>query len=701
MMKKVLLFKIALFCLCFFCITSPSTAQNSEQFQIDSLQKQNRIEANQEQLVDNYNQIAYLFGGISIDSSLHYSQKGMLLAQKVNYDHGLAVSHLYTARALIQDGKLKPAMENFNRALSQFIQERDSVNLLDCYSGMSYLASYESNQLKSLDYNLKALEIAEKLRDTTSLSIRYNNIGAIYKRLNNYELALNYFQKSIALEQNSTNAGNLAISYSNVGVLKVEHHKFSEAESDYQKIVSLLPAVDSHYVRAYLYLSLSGYYNGINNFDSTKYYIDKASEICIKNNYQHILARVYRKQGEMLFKQKRYSESIHFLDKCLKLSDSIGVQEEYPEIYKMSAKAYSQIGNNKQAYKSLQKANNAIDSLKSEKVAEYLVEFEEQKAKNEIEKQQLELALKNQQAKNAAIIMKNKYTLALLAIVLLILSISIVAFYFLRSKKNNIILKSQHKLINEQKLLLEDNIKKLEVSEENLQKLNATKDKFFSIIAHDLKSPFTAILGFNNELTNHYNEYSDDERLEMINHVGDASKSTYSLLENLLTWSRSQSGFIQLNKEVHLIKNLAEEGILPNMAAAEIKKINVLNNIDDAQIVWADKETIKIVVSNLFNNAIKFCNAGGVIKLTGKLNHDVFEICVRDTGIGMSEQIMNNLFMIEKNAQRVGTNEEKGTGLGLILCQEFVHKNDGQIWVKSKVGVGTEMYFSLPVIKNK
>ncbi|WP_320018800.1 ATP-binding protein [Labilibaculum manganireducens] len=700
-MKKVFPFKIALFCLCFFCLTFSSTAQNSEQFQIDSLQKQNRIESNQEQLVDNYNQMAYLFGGISIDSSLRYSQKGMLLAQKINYDHGLAVSNLYTARALIQDAKLKPAMENFNKALSQFIQEKDSVNLLDCYSGMSYLASYESNQLKSLNYNLKALEIAEKLKDTTSLSVCCNNIGAIYKRLDNYELALNYFQKSIALEQNSTNVGDLAISYSNIGVLKVENQKFKEAKSDYLKIKSLLPKIDSKYVLSYLYLSLSGYYNGINNFDSTKYYIDKASEICIKNNYQHILARAYRKQGEMLFKQKKYSESIHVLDKCLKISDSIGVQEEYPEIYKMSAKAYSQIGDHKQAYKSLQKANNAIDSLKSEKVAEYLVEFEEQKAKNEIEKQQLELALKNQQAENAAIIMKNKYTLALLAIVILILSIAVVAFYFLRSKKNNIILKSQHKLINEQKLLLEDNIKKLEVSEENLQKLNATKDKFFSIIAHDLKSPFTAIIGFNNELAHHYNDYNDDERLEMINHVGDASKSTYSLLENLLTWSRSQSGFISLNKEVHLIKNLVEEGILPNMATAEIKKINVLNNIDDAQTVWADKETIKIVVSNLFNNAIKFSNTGGVITLTGKLKNDVFEICIRDTGIGMSEQIMNNLFMIEKNIQRVGTNEEKGTGLGLILCQEFVRKNDGQIWAKSKVGVGTEMYFSLPVNKNK
>ncbi|BAX82208.1 tetratricopeptide repeat-containing sensor histidine kinase [Labilibaculum antarcticum] len=710
-MRKVLALTIIFICINFLTGFASTQDINQERFQIDSLKEVNQIETNQEQIVDNYNQIAYLFGGINIDSSLVYSSKGIILAKKINYLHGLAVSHSYQGRALIEAGKLKLSMENFDKALIQFSLEGDSINMLDCYSGISYLASYGSSQLKSLNYNLKALEFAEKLKDTSSLSTRYNNIGAIYKRLDNYDLALNYFQKSIDLEQKiisreqkkiskeqlAINVGSLAISYSNAGVLKVEHQKFKEAESDYQKIKSLLPKINSEYVRSYLFLSLAGYYNGINNFDSTNYYIVRARKICIENNYQHILVRVYRQQGETLLKQKQYRESIYFLDKCLNLSDSIGLHEEYPEIYKMSAEAYSHIGNHQKAYNSLLKANSAIDSLKSEKVTGFLVEFEEQKVKNEQEQQQLKLALKNQQVENTAIKMRNKFISALLAIIFLILAIVIVVFYFLKSKKNNKILKSNHKLIKKQKLLLEENIQKLEISEENLQKSNATKDIFFSIIAHDLKSPFSAILGFNDELALHYNEYSDDERMEMINHVGNASKSTYSLLENLLTWSRSQSGAIQLHKEAHQIKSLINESISPNLATAELKKINVVNNIDDTQMVWADKETIKVVVSNLFSNAIKFCNSGGVIYLSCKLNKNMLEICTRDTGIGMSEQIMDGLFNIEKNVQREGTNEEKGTGLGLILCQEFVHKNDGQIWVKSKLGEGSAMYFSLPV----
>lgn len=713
-MKKVIALAIA-----YTCINLPSAYASTqdikqEQIKVDSLKELNKVETNQEQIVDKYNQIAYLFGGINIDSSLVYSQKGIILAKEINYLHGLAVSHSYHARALIEAGKLKLSMENFDKALSQFSLEGDSINMLDCYSGISYLASYESSQLKSLNYNLKALEFAEKLRDTSSLSARYNNIGAIYKRLDNYDLALNYFQKSIDLEQKiidleqkkispeqeAINVGNLAISYSNAGVLKVECQKYKEAESNYKKIKSLLPKINSEYVRSYLFLSLAGYYNGINNFDSTNYYLVRAHKICIENKYQHILTRVYRQQGEMLLKQKQYHESIRLFNKCLHLSDSIGVREEFPEIYTMSAEAYSHIGNHQNAYKSLLKANSAIDSLKSEKVTGFLVEFEKQKVKNEQERKQLELALKSQQVENAAIKMRNKFISALLAIIILILTIVIVVFYYLKSKKNNKILKSNHKLIKEQKLLLEDSIQKLEINEENLQKLNATKDKFFSIIAHDLKSPFSAIFGFNDELAKHYKEYSDDERLKMINHVGDASKSTYSLLENLLTWSRSQSGSIQLHKEAHQIKSLINESIAPNLATAELKKINVVNNIDDAQMVWADKETIKIVVSNLFSNAIKFCNSGGVIYLSCKLNKNMLEICTRDTGIGMSEQIKDGLFNIEKNVQREGTNEEKGTGLGLILCQEFVYKNDGQIWVKSKLGEGSAMYFSLPVHKS-
>lgn len=696
-MRKTLVLIIISICINYLSNNASAQDVNQEQIKVDSLKELYQIEKDQNKLVDLSNEIAYTYGIISIDSSLVYSKNAISLAKQIKYTHGLGVAYSFVARASAQIGEMKMALEHFDKAIEIFSKEADSVNLLDSYRGISYIASYAGNQLTSLDYNRKALIIAENIKDSLSLSIIYNNIASIYKRLDNYDLAIQYFEKTIEIEQRSQVAKDMAITYSNIGVLKVQHNKISEAAADYQKIKELLPKIENPYVLAYLYLSLAGYHTAINEFEVSEQYLAKADQICTKDKYQHILARVYRQYGELFLKEKLYEKSIQHFDKGITLSESIGVSEEYPLIYKMKGKAYAQLGKYPEAYQSLQKAIIAIDSLKIKKSTNFLNEFEDQKAKEELNKQKLESALKEQQAENAAIKLRNKFTNALGAIIILILMIATIVYYFLRTKKNNNILKSQHAIIKEQKILLEDNIQKLEISEENLEKLNATKDKFFSIIAHDLKSPFKAIFGFNEELANHYKDYSDEERMIMITRVGNASKSAYSLLENLLTWSQSQSGFIQIKKETLSIKNLIDQSIAPYLGAAEIKKINIINTIDDSLLVWADKDTMKIVISNLFSNAIKFCNTGGTTHLSCKLNNGMLEICTRDTGIGMSREIMNGLFNIEKNVQRKGTNAEKGTGLGLILCQEFVHKNDGQIWVKSEEGEGSSMYFSLPL----
>ena len=696
-MRKVLALTFAFTCINLLAGYASTQNIKQEQIKVDSLKELNKVETDQFKLVDLSNEIAVTYGIISIDSSLVYSKKGIELAKNINYTHGLGVSHSYVARANAQIGEMKVALEHYDNALEIFLSEADSLNILDIYRGMSYVVSYSGNQLASLDYNRKALDIAEKLNDSLSLSIIYNNIATIYIGLDNYQPAIHYFEKTLEIEKKSQNPQDMAITYSNMGILKVKHKKFKEASADYHKITELLPKIKNNYTVAYLYISLAAYYTGINEFELPKQYLSKANEICIKNNYQHILARVYRQYGELFLKEKKYKKSIQYYDKGIELSETIGISEEFPRIYKMKAEAYAQLGEYSKAYKSLQKSNVALNSLESKKVATFLDEFEAQKAKEELNQQKLELALKEQQAENATIKINNRYHIAIITIVLLILLISIVTRFYLKSRQNNQKLRYQHKLINEQKVLLEENIQKLELSESTLQKLNATKDKFFSIIAHDLKSPFSAILGFNEELALNYSDYDDKERKMMIRVVGEAAKSTFSLLENLLTWSRSQSGFIEINKEVHSLKKLVEESISAYVGAAEIKNIHVNNSIADDINILADKETMKIVISNLFNNAVKFSNAGGEINLACKLNNGNVEVCTQDTGIGMSKQIMDGLFQIEKNVQREGTAEEQGTGLGLILCQEFVNKNDGEIWVKSEVGVGSEMYFSLPL----
>ena len=665
---------------------------------IDSLRALNATEQDQKKIVENNNQIAYHFGAINIDSSLFYSHKAGQIAKKINFRNGLAVSYSYTARGMLDRGNIPAAIKNFSIAFDLFKKENDSVNLLDCLRGLSYAASYGSSQLKSLDYNLKALNYANGLKDTASLANVYNNIGAIYKKLGNYKSSLFYFKKSLELEYSKKNSrvNDLAVCYSNIGVLKVDNGKFKEAKEEYSNVIKLLPKVEREYLKSYLFLSLAGYYTGVKEFSIAKKYIDSSLALCEKYDFIHIKSRAYRKKAEWYFQQDLFKESIQYYNTCIEYSTAINVYEEFPEIYKKRAEAYAKLGRFKEAFNSLQTANKSIDSLKNNSVASFLTDFEEQSRANEQEKYKIEQSLKEQQLKTAVIKKKNMMLSGIVAIAILVAILGIVLFYLLKVRNKNRLLSEQHKTINNQKILLENNIQILESKEQKLQKVIATKDKLFSIISHDLKSPFNAIVGFSNLLSENYNSYTDEKRKMMIVQIEKASESAFSLLNNLLYWARSQRGFIEINPTSHPLKNLINESIQAYMGAAAIKEIKVNNTVSDDLLVYVDSETIKIVFSNIFSNAIKFNQIGGHIQISAAIHHKMVAICFQDNGVGMDQTVLNGLFQIEISVIKEGTLKEKGTGLGLILCDEFVKRNNGKIEVESEVGKGSGFYIYLP-----
>lgn len=696
-MNKAIRYNLFLFSFFFFLRLGTSIAENKEQFQIDSIKARITIEKDKKQLVTSYNRISYLYGDLSLDSSLVYSKKGIGLSKEINYSHGLAVSHSYTAHAMVGKGELKQAIENYEIALQLFVAEKDSVYILDCYRGLSYVASFGASQLKCLDYNQKALEIASHLRDSASLSVIYNNIGTIYKKLDKYEFALDYFNKAIAIEKKAKVSEDLAISYSNVGVLKVESQKFSEAEVDYQKIQELLPKINNKYVLSYLYLSLANYYTSIEDFDTANTYIEKTNSICIENkSFTHIQARMYRRHAELLFKQKKYRESIVLFDKCLHLSKSIGVNEEFPEIYELQADAYFSIGNILEAYHSLKKAKNAIDSLKYDKVSGLLEEFETQKLENDFRQKELEQALKEQQLENAAIHLKTRFFFAIIAIVLLIVLVVIVLYFFFRIKKNNLILHAQHETINDQKIQLETSVIKLKEREEELQKLNATKDKFFSIISHDLKSPFNSLLGFNELLLDEIKHQNHDEIEAYAQQINVVLKQSYALLINLLDWSLDKTGEMNFKLEKINLNGLFIEFVEYFRKIAPNNRIQIENNINTGFEIRADRNMLHSIIRNLVSNAIKYTPYDGVITISATNNDVETRISIIDTGIGINPEVLSKLFKIEETVSTIGLHNEKGTGLGLLLCKDFIEKHRGRIWVESQVGKGSVFVFTLP-----
>ena len=250
--------------------------------------------------------------------------------------------------------------------------------------------------------------------------------------------------------------------------------------------------------------------------------------------------------------------------------------------------------------------------------------------------------------------------------------------------------------ISKQKEKLQIQSEELKEKNKRLKLLNSTKDKFFAIISHDLRSPFNGILGFANLLVENYDNFDDSHRKEIILLLRESSQSAFELLENLLSWSRIQRGQIEINKEKLNLKELVENSIAPYKYNASKKNIDIITDIPiDAQI-FIDKNTIMITIANLVNNAIKFTPEGGHIKINYNKNKVNIELHIIDNGIGMTAEVIEKLFRIDENISTRGTNNEKGTGLGLILCKEFIQKNGGNLSVISEVEKGSDFIITIP-----
>ncbi len=238
---------------------------------------------------------------------------------------------------------------------------------------------------------------------------------------------------------------------------------------------------------------------------------------------------------------------------------------------------------------------------------------------------------------------------------------------------------------------------KIKDTEEKLHELNATKDKFFGIIAHDLKNPFNSILGFTEILNDDYDDFSDQERREIIGKLQISAENAFKLLDNLLNWSRIQTNRLeQKPAQMKLHEGLKNTFDLVS-SAAEQKGIDLQIAIPDSISVFVDPDILESIVRNLLTNAIKFTARGGKVELSVDHEKDgKVKICVKDSGIGMTEAEVGKLFNIGEKSGKRGTEGEKGTGLGIILCREFVEISGGKIWVNSQPGKGTEFCFTLP-----
>ncbi len=272
------------------------------------------------------------------------------------------------------------------------------------------------------------------------------------------------------------------------------------------------------------------------------------------------------------------------------------------------------------------------------------------------------------------------------------------------NKKSVNLLKKMLKELSDSKSIIETNlyqknalIEELTIIKLKLEKTNAEKDKFFSIISHDLRSPFSGFLGLTQIISEQFEDLSMSSLMEIGKSMHNSASNLFRLLENLLEWSRMLQGKIEFNPIYYPINELIQQTVNVNKSLAGLKRITINNNIKDEINAFIDVRMIETIFRNFLSNAIKFTPQGGIIQIDAYNNENEIIISFKDNGIGMNNDLVGKLFNLSEKTNRVGTEGELSSGLGLILSKEFIQKHNGKLWVESQEDVGSTFYLSIPV----
>lgn len=493
----------------------------------------------------------------------------------------------------------------------------------------------------------KACEIAQQLGNLNAQYIFCNSIGLIYAETKQYDKALAAFKKSTEIAKKLGRQLDVAQSYLNKANVYIEKNQYNEA----QKLLD--PA-----------LSIA----------------QESQDIRLLRNIYLAYLQIYDKQGNIEESTKYFALSSTMTNK---------IQREEAKEREEAAKQLVDVATSKvRTIEAEKKAKEEELQQKGEELTQKQQILEETE-KESIERLEQITLLDNEKMLQQQIIDAQKQMRKIyLAAIALALIFSGYLFYSLYQKKE-----ANRLLSNKNEEIIKQN-HEIQLQAEQLRELNNLKDKLFSIISHDLRSPLGSLVTMLN--LNRQGYFSQEEFNEVINDLSKNVAYTSELLENLLNWAQSQMQGLKVAPKNFTLHPIVQSKIDLYSEPAQNKGIMLRNLVEENVVVYADSSMVELTLRNLIANAIKFCNRGDTITVLASMQNNQLLVSVSDTGIGMPLEKVQRLFGREIFTTR-GTSDEKGSGLGLMLCKEFVTLNGGRIWAKSIEGVGSEFFFTIPV----
>ena len=555
----------------------------------------------------------------------------------------------------------------------------DNYRLLGAvYSSLSNLFRVSGSYEKSLEFIYNSKENYTKAGYREGIAWSEYTLGNLYNSVGLYEEAKTALNQSLKIYRELAAYNNVltgvAICLDQLCVVNTTLNNLDLAKKYNQEAFEYYRIEDSFYGMSNSLKYRANIERKLKNFDTAETLLDSSLALKKQINDKIGLANLYTLYGALFIDTGDYQRALDSLFLGIKYAKLNNQVKNKIEIDHYIAIAYKYLGKYELAYDFKSREFDAADSIFNSKTNRNMLQLEtlyeienKEKQINELEQEKKITEISLQKQKQV-----EQYLFAIIA--LSIIAIVIIIFFFVSKVNTN---------------------KKLIESKHAVEESNAMKDKFFSILAHDLRNPFNSILGLTRILKERHRNMSDEELDKITNSLFHSSNNSFLLLNNLLEWSRTQRGVINFNPETIEIKSLIKEIIPLLQIDANIKGIEI--DYDDTPVsIVADKNMLHTVFRNLITNAIKYSNKGDTVNITIKQRQSDTLITVSDSGIGMSKENASQLFTISNNYRLDGTAGEKGTGLGLMICKDFIEQHKGRIWVESEPGRGSSFHFTIP-----
>ncbi len=649
--------------------------------------------------------------------SLEYAKTALSIAEKLNEKEKIATALSYIGVIYWQMGSFSMALDYHLEALDIYSDINDPIGIARSNTNFGIIFSDQGYYDKAMEYFFKALRGYEKNEHQPGMAAVLNNLGMIAQYQGDYELAEEYHMQSLAIKKEAGDIKGMSFSYNNLGSVYQGKMMLDKAKEYFLLALEIREQLNDKREIANSATNLGYLYYLMNDNNNSKEYLNTALGLYQEVDDKSGIAKSYHYLGLLHMQAKELPQARNYFNRSLAISNDVGLKKLVSDNYAAMADLWARMGEYEQAFSFQKLFITTKDSIYNEdsrrRTIELQLMYDREKKESEIELQQKTEQI-NFLSSQKDRLLKN---FLIAGVILILITLFLLYNRFLIAKNANILLEKQkdeisqsnEKLVSLNHNLLEQKKKseelnhqlqlsnhKLKESERHLIEINSTKDKFFSIISHDLRNPFAAIVSFSRILKRDMENLTTGELQDLALELDKSVLKINNLLENLLQWSRTQTGKIRYEPEYIAIHEIVKENLNLFKNNAKEKKITLIDLVDDNTPVWADRNMTDTVIRNLLSNALKYTDEGGRIEIRSEIKEHNVYISIEDNGVGMSEESKKKIFRIDTLHSTYGTMDEKGSGLGLLLCKEFVEKQGGIITFESELDKGTVFTFTLP-----